>query len=169
MTAMLAIAKLDLSIDDSENTASSERSSERTTLTNYPFENICSRSVTWERNFQLSQELFQTFSECSTENWDGYEALPIKEQAFLEAQRFVASMPIFIPDPEIVPEPGGDIGFQWSFGEDRILTVSFEGKNTLTYTAILGSFERTRYGKEKFNNSMPQEVFQGIEEINSFP
>ena len=76
-------------------------------------------------------------------------------------------MPAFMSDLEVVPEPGGDIGFQWSFGENRILTVSFAGTNIITYAAILGSSERTKCGKEKFNDSIPQEISQGIEEISS--
>lgn len=169
MTATLAMPEPTVFMDRSENTVSSETFSEHVTLTNNPFANLSSRSVTWERNSQLIQELFEIFSECSTENWDGYEALPIKKQAVMEAERFVTNMPIFVPDPEIVPEPSGDIGFQWSFGEDRILAVSFEGRNIVTYAAILGSSERTKYGKEIFNDSIPQEVVQGIEEISSLP
>ena len=123
--------------------------------------------MTLERGAQLIQELREIFSECSIENWDGYGALPIQEQAVLEAERFIAVMPAFMSDLEIVPEPGGDIGFQWSFGENRILTVSFAGTNIITYAAILGSSERTKFGKEKFNDSIPQEISQGIEEISS--
>ena len=123
--------------------------------------------MTLERGAQLIQELREIFSECSIENWDGYGALPIQEQAVLEAERFIAVMPAFMSDLEVVPEPGGDIGFQWSFGENRILTVSFAGTNIITYAAILGSSERTKCGKEKFNDSIPQEISQGIEEISS--
>lgn len=169
MTAALAIPELPIFFDCPENTVSSENSNELKDLIDSRFADMGSRSVTWERGSQLIQELLETFSECSTENWDGYEALPMKQEAVLEAVRFVANMPILMPDPDIVPEPSGDIGFQWSFGEDRILTVSFEGRNILTYAAILGSFERTKYGKEYFNDSIPQEVVQGIEEISSSP
>ena len=123
--------------------------------------------MTLERRAQLIQDLRETFRECSIEDWDGYGALPIQEQVVLEAERFIAVMPAFMPDPEIVPEPSGDIGFEWSFGENRILAVSFAGRNIITYAAILGSSERTKCGKEKFNNSIPQVILKGIEEISS--
>ena len=126
-----------------------------------------SRSVTFEGRAQLIQDLRETIGECSIEDWDGYGALPIQEQAVLEAERFITFMPAFMPDPEIAPEPSGDIGLQWSFGENRILTVSFEGRDIITYAAILGSSERTKCGKEKFNNSIPQVILKGIEEISS--
>ena len=115
----------------------SEISNAFTILTNNQFEIMGSRTVTLERRAQLIQELHEVFNECSIENWDGYGALPIQEKAVLEAERFFAVMPAFIPDPEIAPEPGGDIGLQWSFGENRILTVSFEGRDIITYAAIL--------------------------------
>lgn len=168
MTATFALPELAVFIDCSENTVSSETSNELKSLVDSRFADMGSRSVTWERSSQLIQELREIFSECSTENWDGYGALPINEQAVLEAERFIAIMPLFMPDPEIAPEPSGDIGFQWSFGENRILAVSFEGRNIVTYAAILGSSERTKYGRELFNDSIPQEVVQGVEEISSF-
>ena len=105
--------------------------------------------MTLESGAQLIQELHEVFNECSIENWDGYGALPIQEKAVLEAERFIAVMPAFMPDPEIAPEPSGDIGLQCSFGENRILTVSFEGRDIITYAAILGSSERTKCGKEE--------------------
>lgn len=123
--------------------------------------------MTLDSGTQLIQELHEVFNECSIENWDGYGALPIQEKALLEAERFITVIPAFMPDPEIVPEPSGDIGLQWSFGENRILTVSFEGRDIITYAAILGSSERTKCGKEKFNNSIPQVILKGIEEISS--
>ncbi len=93
--------------------------------------------------------------------------LSIKKKAAQEAARFAARMPVLLPRPEVVPEPSGDIGFQWSFGENRMLTVSFEGNNTVTYACILGSCQRTKFGREIFNDRIPQEVVQGIEEIRT--
>ena len=77
----------------------------------------------------------------------------------------ISNMPMLMPIPELVPEPSGDIGFQWSFGEDRVVTVSFEGTNTATYACILGSSKRTKYGKEIFNDRIPQQVVQGVQAI----
>lgn len=167
MNATLAITELAVFMDRSEHTASSESSGGPASLVYDHIASMGSRSETWTRNSRLILELRETFSECSSENWDGYGALPLKEQAVLEAERFIAVMPIFMPDPEIAPEPSGDIGLQWSFGENRILAVSFEGRNIVTYAAILGSPERTKYGKEFFNDSIPQEVVLGVEEISS--
>ncbi len=119
------------------------------------------------RSDQLVHELHETFRECSTRNWDGYDASPLNKSAVREAERFIRIMPMSMPDPEIVPEPLGDIGFQWSFGDNRILTVSFNGSNTITYASILGSPERTRFGSEYFTDSIPEEVVEAIGKIRS--
>lgn len=167
ISATLAITELAAFMDRSEHTASSESSGGPAGLVNDRIAGMSTRSVTWTRNARLILELRETFSECSSENWDGCGALPLKEQAVLEAERFISVMPIFMPDPEIAPEPSGDIGFQWSFGENRIFAISLEGRNIVTYAAILGSSERTKCGREIFNDSMPQEVILGVEEISS--
>ena len=163
MTATLAPPELICFADRSENTVSSQNR-----ITNpfkFPTSPISSQSMIWGGKFQLIQELRETFYECSIENWDGYEALPLKKRAVQEAESFISNMPMLMPIPELVPEPSGDIGFQWSFGENRVLTVSFEGNNTVTYACILGSSKRTKYGTEIFNDRIPQEVVQGIEAI----
>ena len=128
---------------------------------------LSSRSVTWESSSHLIEELFETIKECSHDNWDGYGAVPIKKRAAQEAASFATRIPVLLPIPEVVPEPSGDIGFQWSFGQNRMITVSFEGNDTVTYACILGSYQRTKFGREFFNDRIPQEVVQGIEEIRT--
>ena len=124
-----------------------------------------SPSVTWERSDNLVRELFEIYDDCSSVNWDGYNSRPLTKKSLSEAETFIRAMPIWLPTPEIVPEPDGDIGFQWSFGKDRILTVSLSGKNIVTYAAILGSAERKKYGTEPFNNTIPEEIIKGIGQI----
>ena len=166
MTATLAIPGRIFTIERPENTASSKVHSVLDKFEEKLSAELSS-SVTWQRNPQLVQELHEIYSECSVENWDGYGALPLNEQAVREAKCFIDIMPISMPEPEIVPEPNGDIGFQWSFGRNRILTVSFNGKKTLTYASILGSPNKTKYGSEIFYDCIPEEVVEGIGEIRS--
>jgi hypothetical protein len=50
------------------------------------------------------------------ENWDGYHAAPISEQARLNAQNFltaIAAAPFELPLPEISPKPTGTISYEW--------------------------------------------------------
>ncbi|MEW8509139.1 MAG: hypothetical protein AB2598_20855 [Candidatus Thiodiazotropha sp.] len=164
MTAALAINGRFTFMDRSENTGASEASNALARF-GEKLSGELSSSVTWGRSSDLTQELLEIYGDCSTSNWDGYDALPITRKAVLEAKRFISAMPIWMPTPEIVPEPNGDVGFQWSFGKDRILTVSFSGNNIVTYASILGSPERKKYGSEIFNDSIPEEVIEGVGKI----
>lgn len=164
MTAALAINGRFTFMDRLENTGSSEASRALVRFRE-KLSGELSSSVTWGRSDDLVSELFDIYNDCSTSNWDGYDALPITRKAILEAKRFINAMPIWMPTPEIVPEPDGDIGFQWSFGKDRILTVSFSGQNIISYASILGSPERKKYGSEIFNDSIPEEVIEGVGKI----
>ncbi len=56
----------------------------------------------------------ETYQECSEEGWDGYGARPVTQETYDEAVRFLGALPSWLPTPEIVPEPDGDIGFEWN-------------------------------------------------------
>jgi len=122
-------------------------------------------SVLKTRAAFYSQELDEMYDECSCDNWDGYGASKLSMSALEEAKIFIARMPIWMSDPELVPEPNGDIGLQWDFGKDKILTISFSGDNTLVYAAILGSLKRKKYGSEIFNQAIPDEIYQYMGQI----
>ncbi|MCP4414032.1 MAG: hypothetical protein GY808_15845 [Gammaproteobacteria bacterium] len=126
-----------------------------------------SPSVLHSKHFILKEELAEMFDECSTDDWDGYGALPLKKEALFEAERFIDALPIWLTSPELAPEPNGDIGFQWSFGKHKILAISFSGENVITFASILGSQKRTRYGTEIFNDSIPKEIIKLLGQIRS--
>ncbi|NOQ80511.1 MAG: hypothetical protein GQ546_14065 [Gammaproteobacteria bacterium] len=120
-----------------------------------------------ERPKDLRDELVDMFKECSVDNWDSYGSLPLKERAFFEAEKFISAMPSWLPIPEIVPEPSGDIGFQWDFGRDKVLVASLSGDNIVIYAAILGSTERKRNGSDVFNDTIPNEIINRVGEIQN--
>lgn len=118
-----------------------------------------------ERSKNLEDELIDMYKECSEDNWDSYGSLPLKKSAFDEAKKFISSMPSWMPIPEVVPEPIGDIGFQWSFGYDKIITASLSGDNIVVYASILGSAEKKRNGSNLFNATIPNEIIDLVGEI----
>lgn len=118
-----------------------------------------------ERPKDLQEELVDIYKECSVDDWDSYGALPLKEAAFFEAKKFISDMPSWLPIPEVVPEPSGDIGFQWDFGKDKVLVASLSGENIVVYASILGAAERRRNGSDLFNDTIPNEIINGLVEI----
>lgn len=90
---------------------------------------------------ELEIELLKVYFECSEENWDGYGAEPISEDVIFEALEFLKLIPEHIPKPEIVPEPEGEIGFEWDYGDDSIFVASVKGTGIVAYAGLLGSNE----------------------------
>ncbi|WP_321964199.1 hypothetical protein [Paraburkholderia sp. J7] len=50
------------------------------------------------------------------ENWDGYDADPISEDACAAAKEFLQSLPSNFASPDLCPNPGGTISMEWASG-----------------------------------------------------
>ena len=122
------------------------------------------KSDTWNYLGSTRDALRETYRECCEENWDGYGALPISQATYAEAERFLIALPSWLPTPKIVPEPEGDIGFEWSFGKNRILAASVNGTNRITYAGLLGTGNKA-HGTEVFDGSIPQTLVEHISRI----
>lgn len=105
--------------------------------------------------------LMETYKECCEENWDGYGAVPISQATCSEAVRFLDALPSWIPAPEIVPEPDGYIGFEWSRGKDWTVVASVDGTNRITYAGLFGTDNKT-HGTESFDGSIPKTLVDQI-------
>jgi hypothetical protein len=102
--------------------------------------------------------------ECSRPNWDGYGAAPIQPGAKEQAQRFVDLLPYWLPPPDPVPDPDGELGLSWDFGPGHVLSVNISADGTLTYAGLLGNGVK-RHGVEKFGSEIPKVVLQSIDEL----
>lgn len=111
------------------------------------------------------QSLKEVFQECSEEGWDGYDALPISEEAYLETRRLLESLPLtsFIPMPEIIPEPTGEIGLEWSKGPDMVFVISVRGKNEIVYAGLFG--RNKTHGIEYFSESLPPVIIENLKRL----
>lgn len=121
-------------------------------------------SITWNHVEGTVSSLDETYRECSKSNWDGYGAAPLSEAAYQEAKIFLNSFPLWLPLPEIVPEPTGDIGFEWNVGKNRIFVASVNGTHVIAYAGILGKGNKT-HGTEIFDGSTPEKLIQNIKRI----
>ncbi len=110
-------------------------------------------------------QITQIYEECREENWDGYGSLAISPAVFFEAIRFIFALPQGLPSPEIVPEPAGDIGFEWNFGKNRVFVASVSGTNYITYAGLFGIGVKT-HGSEVFNDSIPKILIEHISRIS---
>ena len=108
----------------------------------------------------LLKELDKVFSECSVAKWDGYYAVPISSDAYEETIRFLKSLSPFIPPPEIVPEPDGELALEWSLSTNRFFIVGFKGDGIVTYSGLFAT--QKVYGKEHFIETLPQVITENI-------
>ena len=109
-------------------------------------------------------ELHNIFLECSKENWDRYGAKPILHTALIETYAFIFALPVWVPNPEIAPEPTGEIGLEWGFGKDRVFVVSIKGNQSIAYAGLLGAGNRTR-GIESYSEAIPRVIFESIKRV----
>lgn len=123
------------------------------------------RAETFSQQDNLLRTLDIVTEECSVPEWDGYDALPIREAAYLEAQRLIRSLPTvsFIPMPEITPIPNGEIALEWTRGPRRILVVTTSGNNEITYAGLFGM--NKVHGTEYFGDSLPTVLLENLKRI----
>jgi hypothetical protein len=125
--------------------------------------NELKKSITLGRKTDVLQSLENLFKECSDEGWDGYEASPITEDAYLEARKLIGNLPINLRMPEVVPEPSGEIGLEWSRGKDRVFVVSLSGKNEIAYAGLFGI--NKVHGVEYFGDAIPSTILENIRRL----
>ena len=112
----------------------------------------------------IFDSLFEIYRRCAVEDWDGYGALPINENAYTEAIKLIELLPSSLPMPEITAEPSGEIGMEWRKGKRQIFVVSLSGKNTLTYAGIFGI--NKAHGTEYFGESIPHVIIENIRRLH---
>lgn len=121
----------------------------------------------WIQLEHVLSTLSKVFEECFEENWDGYNARPISFEAYEEARRFVELLPSYIPLPEVVPEPTGEIGLEWYKEKQYTFVISVSGCNIINYAGIFGEGNKTHGTEEFFSESIPPTILQNIRRLFS--
>lgn len=109
------------------------------------------------------ETLNEICEEYSKEDWDGYGANPISFDAIQEAKKFIQLLPYKFPQPEVVPEPTGEVGLEWYKDKDSTFVISFNGRKTLAYAGIFGN-EKT-HGTIYFEDLIPQIIYEEIKKL----
>jgi hypothetical protein len=93
------------------------------------------------------------------EGWDGYDASPISTASTVAALKLIDQLPENLQEPQVVPEPDGEIALEWRSGKDTLFSLTVSGP-TLSYAGIMGS--KRRYGQERFFNELPQIILDTL-------
>lgn len=113
-----------------------------------------------QKTFSLVDEVYK---ECSEEDWDGYGAKPIKEEAYLQALELVDALPSSLPLPEVIPERSGDLALEWSKGKRAVLVISVSGEKMIQYAGIFGTSKI--HGSEYLEDFLPQVIIENISRL----
>ena len=130
-----------------------------------PNEGFLFNSITprHRRSDELSKELDDIYVECSSKNWDGYRAKPIIKGLRKIVEKFLNALPSNIPDPEISPDPDGEISLEWCYAKNKMFSISIGRKGQIAYAVLDGA--RRSSGIEVFEKEMPESI---IFQINNF-
>lgn len=107
---------------------------------------------------EIHMALFETYRACSMADWDGYGAYPVTTDAYEEAMKIIQLLPSEIKMPEIIPEPNGEIGFEWREGKGHVLVISVSGKHRITYASIFG--DDKIHGSVYFGEALPYGIIE---------
>lgn len=91
-------------------------------------------------------ELETICEECRDANWDGYGALPVLPETYVQTRRFLESLELGTPPASIGAEPDGHVTLEWHHSRRRTLSVSIDPDGNLHYAALIG--QKKRYGSE---------------------
>jgi hypothetical protein len=113
-------------------------------------------SFAWKDS--LLDEISQASQSCKEQGWDGYDAEPISRESAIRAVQLMELLPNGIQTPNVVPEPGGDISFEWHADNQKDFTLGVCGQN-LVYAGIFGGSSK-EYGEERFSRVLPRTVLE---------
>lgn len=100
-----------------------------------------------------------------SENWNGYGAKPTTEADLFTALRFLNTLPMSTPSPEVAVDPDGEFSFDWYNGPRNVLSVSIGQSGRISYAAHIG---RKRYhGTEYFSDELPVAIIENLEKVFS--
>lgn len=109
-------------------------------------------------NYLLSEEF-------SVSNWDKCDAEPIKKDAISHVYAILRNIPKHLPLPEVVVEPTGDIGMDWTAPKAE-LAASVDEKGVLSFACLSSQGEET-FGSGKIQNEkfLPKNFLEMLSSI----
>ncbi|MCI4625164.1 MAG: hypothetical protein L3V56_04290 [Candidatus Magnetoovum sp. WYHC-5] len=85
---------------------------------------------------ELSKKLYEVYTACQDDNWDGYEAYALTYAVYNKALCLATdNIPCTSPMPDVVPEPDNGIGYEWELDDDNYLIISVNETDEIAYIA----------------------------------
>lgn len=84
-------------------------------------------------------------------------------ETFDVTEAFIAALPANIPDPDLVPEPDGELAVEWQFGRRWVFSVSIGPRHRLSYAGLFGG--NRSHGAEQFTGEIPEAIKSGLSRL----
>ncbi len=87
------------------------------------------------------KELEEIRNECSQENWEGMDELPITEKTIMKARKLLfnaSRLPNNIQLPSITPTSSGGIEMEWYKDKGQRFAIRLFGQGVFVYSGLLG-------------------------------
>ncbi|GJL64770.1 MAG: hypothetical protein NPIRA04_34240 [Nitrospirales bacterium] len=101
------------------------------------------------------EELKEIQKECSQENWDGMNELPITEDTVARARDLLfkaARLPNYIQLPSLTPTSSGWIELEWYKEKGHRFAIRLNGQGVFIYSGLLG------VGKDSSGNDVEKDT-----------
>ncbi len=118
-----------------------------------------------KKKHPLYQEIYRIYHEYSEPDWDGCDALSVSESTFSKAQKFAQLLPDGVPLPDVMPEPTGEIAFEWYQDGTHLLVISIGDDDVLSYAGLFGIHCQT-HGTERLTQHIPQSLLNHISRLS---
>lgn len=104
---------------------------------------------------QMQSALAHLAGEAARDNWDGYGASAVSQEALAFAKR-IAHFLVAFPAPEVSIDPDGEVAFDWRANPRCSMSLSIGPAGTLRYASIMMGSEN--YGTEPWRDGLPEAV-----------
>ena len=111
----------------------------------------------------IFQKLNEVIRECSSEGWDGEQAKPISIDVVRNACHFLALLPLGTKPPDIDSEPDGAITLEWYHSPEKVLSVSIDSDNRLSYATLIGTSQRS--GVDSVGMDISEDLLELINKV----
>ena len=112
---------------------------------------------------EVFNDLFSTAEECKFANWDGQGALPVSDESYRAAYKFLEALPLGAIPPSVGVEPDGEMTLEWYHSPRRTLSISFSKNGEIHFAALLGASKT--YGTEPFFGDVPKIVMDLVSRV----
>ena len=106
----------------------------------------------------LLDELSQISQSCEKEAGTAMMPNLFSSESAIWAAQLIELLPNSIQIPNVVPEPSGDISFEWRTDDQKDFSLGVSRQN-LVYAGIFGGSSK-RYGEERFSRGLPSTVLE---------